>query len=68
MNQAKSWLITADQTYSLMQEKQLKAFIAKDQDDSSLQWQLKDAANSDADDTTSKEAGFIISADELKNV
>ena len=50
-----------------MSEEQLKAFIAKVQSDTSLQEQLKAAADSDAVLAIAKEAGFSISADDLKN-
>ena len=50
-----------------MSEDQLKAFIAKVQGDTSLQEKLKAAANSDAVLAIAKEAGFSISADDLKN-
>ena len=50
-----------------MSEEQLKAFIAKVQGDTSLQEQLKAAADSNAVLAIAKEAGFSISADDLKN-
>ena len=50
-----------------MSEDQLKAFIAKVQGDTSLQEKLKAAANPDAVLAIAKEAGFSISADDLKN-
>ncbi|WP_114991471.1 Nif11-like leader peptide family natural product precursor [Synechococcus sp. UW179A] len=50
-----------------MSEEQLKAFIAKVQSDTSLQEKLKAAADSDAVLAIAKEAGFSISADDLKN-
>ena len=50
-----------------MSEEQLKAFIAKVQEDSSLQEQLKAASDADAVVAIAKEAGFSISADGLKN-
>ena len=49
-----------------MSEEQLKAFLAKVQADTSLQEQLKAAADSDAVLAIAKEAGFSISVDELK--
>ena len=48
-----------------MSEEQLKAFIAKVQADTSLQEQLKAAADSDAVLAIAKEAGFSISSDDL---
>ena len=50
-----------------MSEEQLKAFIEKVKGDTSLQEQLKAAADSDAVLAIAKEAGFMISADDLKN-
>jgi len=49
-----------------MSEEQLKAFIEKVQGDDSLQAKFKAAANSDAVVSIAKEAGFSISADDLK--
>ncbi len=48
-----------------MSEEQLKAFLEKLKDDSSLQEKLKAAADSDAVLAIAKEAGFSISADEF---
>ena len=50
-----------------MSEEQLKAFLEKVKDDTSLQEKLKAAADSDAVLAIAKEAGFSISADDLKN-
>ena len=50
-----------------MSEEQLKAFLSKVQDDTSLQERLKAAADADAVSAIAKEAGFSISADDLKN-
>ena len=50
-----------------MSEEQLKAFIEKVKADTSLQEKLKAAANPDAIAAIAKEAGFSISADDLKN-
>ena len=50
-----------------MTEDQLKAFIEKVQGDDSLQKKLKAAANPDAVIAIAKDAGFSISADNLKN-
>ena len=50
-----------------MSEEQLKAFIEKVQGDDNLQAKLKAAADSDAVLAIAKEAGFSISADDLKN-
>ena len=48
-----------------MSEKQLKAFLEKVQVDTSLQEQLKAAADSDAVLAIVKDAGFSISVDDL---
>ena len=48
-----------------MSEEQLKAFLEKVKDDTSLQEKLKAAADADAVTAIAKEAGFIISADDL---
>ena len=48
-----------------MSEEQLKAFLEKVQGDTSLQEKLKAAADADAVTAIAKEAGFIISADDL---
>ena len=50
-----------------MSEEQLKAFLGKVKADTSLQEKLKAAADSDAVLAIAKEAGFMISADDLKN-
>ena len=50
-----------------MSEEQLKAFLGKVKGDTSLQEKLKAAANPDAVLAIAKEAGFSISADELKS-
>ena len=49
-----------------MSEEQLKAFIEKVKGDSSLQGKLKAAVDADAVTAIAKEAGFSISADDLK--
>ena len=49
-----------------MSEEQLKAFLEKVQVDTSLQEKLKAAADVDAVVSIAKEAGFSISADNLK--
>ncbi|KZR63705.1 MULTISPECIES: Nif11-like leader peptide family natural product precursor [Prochlorococcus] len=49
-----------------MSEEQLKAFLEKVKGDSNLQEKLKVAADSDAVLAIAKEAGFMISADDLK--
>ena len=49
-----------------MSEEQLKAFLEKVKADSSLQEKLKAAADSDAVVAIAKEAGFSISADDLR--
>ncbi len=48
-----------------MSEEQLKAFLQKVKDDSSLQEKLKAAADANAVAAIAKEAGFSISADNL---
>ena len=50
-----------------MSEEQLKAFLEKVKGDTSLQEKLKAAANPDAVAAIAKDAGFSISADDLKN-
>jgi len=50
-----------------MSEEQLKAFLEKVKGDTSLQEKLKAAADSDAVLAIAKDAGFSISADDLKN-
>ena len=49
-----------------MSEEQLKAFLEKVQGDKSLQEQLQAASDADAVVSIAKEAGFSISADDLK--
>lgn len=48
-----------------MSEEQLKAFLEKVQGDTSLQEKLKAAADANAVAAIAKEAGFMISADNL---
>ena len=50
-----------------MSEEQLKAFLEKVKADTILQEKLKAAADNDAVTAIAKEAGFSISADDLKN-
>jgi predicted ribosomally synthesized peptide with nif11-like leader len=50
-----------------MSEEQLKAFLEKVKADTSLQEKLNGAADADAVVEIAKEAGFSISADDLKN-
>ena len=50
-----------------MSEEQLKAFLEKVKADTSLQEKLKAAADTDAVLAITKEAGFMISADDLKS-
>ena len=50
-----------------MSKEQLKAFLEKVKADTSLQEKLKAAADVDAALAIAKEAGFSISADDLKN-
>ena len=49
-----------------MSEEQLKAFLEKVKDDTSLQEKLKAAADVDAALAIAKEAGFSISADDVR--
>ena len=49
-----------------MSEEQLKSFLEKVQGHTSLQEKLKAAADADAVVEIAKEAGFVISADDLK--
>ena len=49
-----------------MSEEQLKAFLEKVKSDTSLQEKLKAAADNDAVAAIAKDAGFSISADDLK--
>ena len=48
-----------------MSEEQLKAFLEKVKTDTSLQEKLKGAADADAALAIAKEAGFMISADDI---
>ena len=50
-----------------MSEEQLKAFLEKVKTDSSLQEKLKAASDADGVVAIAKEAGFKISAEDLKN-
>ena len=50
-----------------MSDEQLKAFLEKIKGDLSLQEKLKAAVDSDTVLAIAKEAGFMISADDLKN-
>ena len=50
-----------------MSEEQLKAFLEKVKSDTSLQEKLKAASDADGVAAIAKEAGFKISADDLKN-
>ena len=50
-----------------MSEEQLKAFLEKVKDDTSLQEKLKAASDADAVVSLAKEEGFSISVDDLKN-
>ena len=49
-----------------MSEEQLKAFLEKVKDDTGLQEKLKGAPDADAVVAIAKEAGFVISADDLQ--
>ena len=50
-----------------MSEEQLKAFLEKVKADASLQEKLKAAVDANAVASIAKEAGFMISVDDLKN-
>ena len=50
-----------------MSEEQLKAFLEKVKGDTNLQEKLKAASDADAVTAIAKEAGFMISADDLTN-
>ena len=50
-----------------MSEEQLKAFLEKVKGDTTLQENLKAASDADGVVAIAKEAGFSISADDLKN-
>ena len=50
-----------------MSEEQLKSFLEKVKADTSLREKLKGAADADAALAITKEAGFMISTDDLKN-
>ena len=63
---ARGWAKIATQTFSLMSEEQLKAFLEKVKGDTTLQDKLKAAADVEGVIAIAKEAGFMISADELK--
>ncbi len=56
-----------NQALDLMSEEQLKAFLEKVKGDTSLQEKLKAASDADGVAAIAKEAGFKISADDLKN-
>ena len=51
-----------------MSEEQLKAFLAKVKDDTSLQEKLKGAADADAALAIAKEAGFAITAEDIQSM
>ena len=50
-----------------MSDEQLESFLEKVKDDSSLQDKLKAAGDPEAVVAIAKEAGFVISVDDLKN-
>ena len=54
-------------SHVVMSQDQLKAFLEKVKNDTSLQEKLKAAANLDAVAAIAKEAGFSLSADVLEN-
>ena len=56
------------QATTLLSEEQLKAFIAKAKDDQSIQEKLKAAKTAEDVVGIAKEAGFVISSEELKKV
>ncbi len=51
-----------------MSEEQLKAFLAKVKDDTSLQEKLKGSADADAALAIAKEAGFAITAEDIQSM
>ncbi len=51
-----------------MSEEQLKAFLEKVKDDTSLQEKLKAAADADAALAIAKEAGFAITAEDIQSM
>ena len=51
-----------------MSEEQLKAFLEKVKDDTNLQEKLKADADADAVAAIAKDAGFMVSVDELKQL
>ena len=51
-----------------MSEEQLKAFLEKIKADTSLQEKLKAAADTDAVAAIAKEAGFMISAEDIQSM
>ncbi len=58
---------SSSSTYPISEE-QLKAFLEKVQGDTSLQEQLKAAADANAASAIANEAGFSISADDLTKI
>ena len=57
--------MTASQSYSLMSEEQLKAFIAKVKDDQSVQDKLKAAKSPEDVVGIAKEYGYEFTADKI---
>ena len=57
--------MTASQTYSLMSEEQLKAFLAKAKDDRSIQEKLKAAKSTKDVVAIAKEHGHEFTADNI---
>ena len=60
-----SWVMSASQTYPLMSEEQLKAFIAKAKDDQSIQDKLKAAKTTDDVVGIAKGHGHEFTADKI---
>ena len=60
-----SWVMTASQSYPLMSEEQLKAFIAKAKDDQSIQDKLKAAKTPEDVVSIAKDHGHEFTADKI---
>ena len=63
--------LSQDQVRSIyfpLSEEQLKSFLAKVKDDTSLQEKLKGAADADAALAIAKEAGFAITAQDIQSM
>ena len=74
IERSSSYLLTLNHSYSrstelaknLMSEEQLNVFLEKVETDSSLQEKLGGVSNADTVVVIAKEAGFVISANEIK--